>query len=232
MLNGFTIRRFKLEMRLYLKLSNNTSAIPYNYQNLLTGCVHKWLGKSNIQHGEISLYSFSWLQNVKAISNGLWITPNSYAFINFYHDEVAKKLVEGILLEPDLFNGASVMDVLIKDTPTFKEKESFVVASPILIKRPRDKDKKHYMFYDKESNLLMTQTLQTKLEKAGLPKENVSVQFDESYGNPKTKLVNYKGIRNKCNLCPIILEGTPEQIAFAWNVGIGNSTGIGFGALK
>ena len=28
------------------------------------------------------------------------------------------------------------------------------------------------------------------------------------------------------------LKGSPEQIAFAWDVGVGNSTGIGFGALK
>jgi CRISPR/Cas system endoribonuclease Cas6 (RAMP superfamily) len=30
----------------------------------------------------------------------------------------------------------------------------------------------------------------------------------------------------------VIIKGTPEQLAFAWNVGLGNSTGIGFGALN
>ncbi len=219
-------------MRLYLKLSKNTTGIPYDYQHLLTGCVHKWLGKSNLQHGEISLYSFSWLQNMRVKPDGLWVTPSSYVFVNFYNDEVAKKLVKGILSDPDLFNGTSVIDVLIKETPSFSVKETFMVASPILVKRSLEKREKHYTFSDEEANMLMTQTLQTKLEKAGLPKGNISVRFDESYGNPKTKLINYKGIGNRANLCPVILEGTPEQIAFAWNVGIGNSTGIGFGALK
>ena len=40
------------------------------------------------------------------------------------------------------------------------------------------------------------------------------------------------GIKNKASICPVIVKGTSEQIAFAWNVGVGNSTGIGFGALN
>jgi CRISPR/Cas system endoribonuclease Cas6 (RAMP superfamily) len=34
------------------------------------------------------------------------------------------------------------------------------------------------------------------------------------------------------NWCPIIIKGKPETKLFAWNVGLGNSTGIGFGAIK
>ena len=219
-------------MRLYLKLSKNSNAIPYNYQHLMTGCIHKWLGKSNLEHGQISLYSFSWLQNTRSSPKGLWLTTDSYAFINFYSGEVTKKVVKGILSDPELFNGVLVTDVMLKDTPDFREKETFVVASPILIKRSQDDKEKHYTFSDDESNLFMTQTLQTKLEQAGLSKENISVRFDDTYSNPKTKLINYKGIKNRANLCPVVIEGSPEQIGFAWNVGIGNSTGIGFGALK
>ncbi len=219
-------------MRLYLKLTKNSSAIPYNYQHLLTGCIHKWLGKSNVEHGKISMYSFSWLQNVRATAKGLWLSLDSYFFINFHDDSVAKKVVSGILSNSEMFNGVLVKEVLLKETPHFDGKESFMVASPILIKRTVGDSEKHYTFSDKEANLLMTQTLQTKLGEAGLAKDNVLVRFDESYSNPKTKLINYKGVGNKANLCPIIVEGSREQIEFAWNVGIGNSTGIGFGALK
>ena len=78
----------------------------------------------------------------------------------------------------------------------------------------------------------MTQTLQTKLKKADLNPEGVKVSFDKTYRNPKTKIIRYNGVDCKASMCPIIIEGTPDQIKFAWNVGIGNSTGIGFGALK
>jgi CRISPR/Cas system endoribonuclease Cas6 (RAMP superfamily) len=30
----------------------------------------------------------------------------------------------------------------------------------------------------------------------------------------------------------VIVEGSAEAVGFAWNVGIGNGTGIGFGALR
>ena len=43
---------------------------------------------------------------------------------------------------------------------------------------------------------------------------------------------NYNGVENKASWCPVIVEGKPETKAFAWNVGLGNSTGIGLGAIK
>jgi CRISPR-associated endoribonuclease Cas6 len=45
-------------------------------------------------------------------------------------------------------------------------------------------------------------------------------------------MIIYKGIANKANWCPVIIKGRPETKLFAWNVGLGNSTGIGFGAIK
>jgi len=58
-------------MRLYLSLSPNEEIIPYNYQPLLTGAIHKWMGKDNFEHGKLSLYSFSWLQNVNTSKKGI-----------------------------------------------------------------------------------------------------------------------------------------------------------------
>ena len=42
-------------MRLYLTLSKNTTVVPFNNQHLLTGCMHKWLGENNKEHGEVKL---------------------------------------------------------------------------------------------------------------------------------------------------------------------------------
>lgn len=44
-------------------------------------------------------------------------------------------------------------------------------------------------------------------------------------------MVTYRGIGNRANMCPVIIDGRPETKAFAWEVGIGNSTGIGFGSI-
>jgi len=61
---------------------------------------------------------------------------------------------------------------------------------------------------------------------------DIDVQFDRSYSNPKTKLIKVKGISHKANVCPILVKGSPDALAFAWNVGLGHLTGSGFGAIK
>lgn len=220
-------------MRLYIKFSKNTQIIPFNYQRLLTGCVHKWIGQDNKQHGVVSLYSFSWLQNVSANTRGLNLNGDSQMFFSFYESDLAKEVIKGIMKSPEMFCGVKVRDVLIKDTPEFSNFEKFHVASPILIKRKLgDGSEKHYTFSDVEADELLTITLKTKLRRAGLDENNVRVYFDKDYPDAKTKLVTYGKIKNKTSVCPIVIEGTPEQIAFAWEVGVGNSTGIGFGTLK
>jgi CRISPR-associated endoribonuclease Cas6 len=67
---------------------------------------------------------------------------------------------------------------------------------------------------------------------AGLEDDTLEIQFDRENPRATTKLINYKEIKNRTNWCPVIIKGKPETKLFAWNVGIGNSTGIGFGAIK
>lgn len=220
-------------MRLFLRLAKNEKLIPFNYQRKLTGCIHKWIGKRNQQHGIISLYSFSWLQNTRATKNGLWLTSDSYLYLSFYEKHLVKEVISGILDQPDMFNGTKVQEVLISNKQEFQEKQRFFSSSPILIKRTlQSKKQKHYTFFDNEANKLMTETLHSKLEYAGLDTNGVTVAFDSNYPKPRTKLIKYGAIKNKVNLCPIIVSGSEKQVAFAHDVGIGNCTGIGFGAIK
>ena len=166
--------------------------------------------------------------NTSTDKDGVWLKEGSYMFISSYDTILLKNIIKGIQESPGLFNGSVVKDIMIKETPSFATQEQFVVASPIFVKRKE----KHYTYKDKETNALMTETLQTKLKKAGLPDDNCTVAFDSSYALPKTKLISYNKIKNRCSVCPVIVKGTPEQVAFAWEVGIGSSTGIGFGTLK
>jgi CRISPR-associated endoribonuclease Cas6 len=219
-------------MRLYIKLSKNKEVVPFNYQHLLTGVIHKWIGEQNEEHGKPSFYSFSWLQNTSASKTGINLTINSYFFISAYDEQLIKRITKGILANPNTFCGSRVIDVQIKYAPEFSNEEHFVLNSPVLI-RKRDGEKvKHVTFKDKDFNTLLTESLIKKLKLAGLKANGIKVQLDSSYAFPQTKLVDYKGIKNKTTLAPVIIKGSPEQIAFAWAVGLGNSTGIGFGAIK
>lgn len=220
-------------MRIILKSTQNDSIIPFNYQKYLIGVLHKWLGENEI-HDNISLHSFSWLKNGKQEGEGLNFKNGSSWFISFHEEKYIRKIVDSILSDPHMFHGMKVTDIQIDSQQTWENGEyHFRLASPILIKRSTDLNNiKFYTYEDVESERLMTETLKHKMNKAGLPEdETLCVKFDMSYPNKKLKLVDIHGIKNKCSMCPIIITGKSDSIAFARNVGIGNSTGSGFGAI-
>ncbi|MFC4872204.1 CRISPR-associated endoribonuclease Cas6 [Negadavirga shengliensis] len=218
-------------MKIIIHLTPNTSLVPYNYQRNLVGTFHKWLGENQI-HDETSLYSLSWLIGGRGVKGGLEFRNGATWNIAAFDLALLKILIRNIQKDPEVNFGMAVESISICEEPKFAHKEKFYLASPIFVKRAEAGKIKFYLFDTEETDLLMTHTLQTKMKKAGVSHKGVQVYFDRSYPSPKTKHIVYNGIACKASYCPVIIEGTSEQIAFAWNVGIGNSTGIGFGALK
>lgn len=219
-------------MRIYLQLDKSKETIPFNYQSYLTGVIHKWIGDENKVHDNTSLYSFSWLQNIDTFKTGIKTKRNSYFFISAFDEELIKIIVKGIRKDRSACFGADVIEVQILNNPQFSNRENFFTASPVFIKRRDQNNEKHIIYSDPNASTYLTETLQKKLKVAGLDADGVKASFAKDYPFARTKIISYKQIGNKVNLCPVIIEGSPEQIAFAWNVGVGNSTGIGFGALK
>lgn len=219
-------------MRIYLQLSKSNQTIPFNYQSYLTGAIHKWIGAENEIHNKASLYSFSWLRNVDTIRDGIKTKKNSYFFIGAHDEMLVKRIIKGIREDATVCFGINVVEIQIVNEPNFSNKETFYTASPVFIKKRFENNDKHISYNDPNAGIYLTEMLQKKLKLVDLSEVGVKVFFDKDYPAAKTKIISYKTIGNKVNLCPVIIEGTPEQIAFAWNVGVGNSTGIGFGALK
>lgn len=220
-------------MRLNIKTSPNNRIVPFDYQNKLVGVLHKWIGENDI-HNLISLYSFSWLYNGIRNSEGLNFKNGASWFISFHDDSKLKIILSSILEKPEMFYGMRVVDVSIEDTPDLSNRELFYLSSPILIKYRNKETGKitHYTYEDKEASELLKSTLLHKMQDAGLPlDETLEIYFDTEYKGRKIKHVNYRNIRNKASMCPVYIKGKPETKAFAWNVGIGNSTGIGFGSI-
>lgn len=220
-------------MRLYVKLSHSTELVDYNHQHKLVGAFHKWLGPNSL-HGDQSLYSFSSLMGGKNEGKGLSFKNGASLFFSFHENETAKQLLKGIINNPECCYGMRVIDIEIVETMPHIDRSVFYPASPIFIKRDDEQHNKiHYTFMDSCSGELLTETVRKKMEIAGLPvDETLSIKFDRNADNPRTKLISYRGIKNKVNLCPICIEAQDYTKEFIWNVGLGNSTGIGFGAIK
>ncbi len=217
-------------MRLHFSLSNNIDIIPFDYQYRLLGVFQKWMEKNEL-HNKISLYSFGWLKGGIQKSNGYDFQNGAKWFISFWDEQIGKQIVFNAMRDPYLFNGLKVKDIIIQEEPQFSEKEIFYCSSPIFI-RKYDENKKaiHLTWEDTESDYLLTETLKRKLKIANLSND-IKVSYDRNFSNPKTKLVKIKDIKCRAVMCPIKIEGNPEAIKFAWNVGIGHSTGSGFGAI-
>ncbi len=218
-------------MRIHLKIQTTNKIIPFDHQPLLTGTIHKWLGW-NDEHGKVSLYSFSQLEGGKATPNGLRFERNISLFFSSYNSDLIKKMVSGIQADPTLFYGLTVTEIIIQEDPDLAGRDMFFSASPIFIKRRVEEKVDHIMFDDPRANSSLKETLQTKMEEAGIADESFDIRFETTYPKAGTKKITYNGIQNRANWCPVIIKGKPETKLFAWNVGLGNSTGIGFGAIK
>jgi CRISPR-associated endoribonuclease Cas6 len=217
-------------MRLHFLLTKNTETVPFDYQHLLIGVFHKWMGWNQI-HDEISLYSLSWLQGSKISESGFDFPNGAKWFVSFWNEETGKQLVMNAMKMPEVFCGMKVSEIQIQESPLFGSKERFTVSSPVFIRKYTESKKPdHLVFNNIEADKYLTDTLKKKLKTANL-NYNVNVSFDKTYLKAKTKVVNIKGIKSKANLCPVIVEGDPEAVQFAWNVGIGHCTGSGFGAI-
>ncbi|MFW5851208.1 MAG: CRISPR-associated endoribonuclease Cas6 [Bacteroidota bacterium] len=221
-------------MRIHIKFKGSNATIPINYQHLLTGTIHKWIGKQNQEHGNVSLYSFSWLQGTykNPNENNLIINNNGSFFISCYNDELLQTIIKNIQTDPIMFNDLIAQEIIIQQNPDFENKDTFYAASPIFIKRKNENSIKHFTYSDEESNSYLKETLETKMALVGLKDSSLDISFDTNYKKATTKLIKYNSINNRASICPVIIKAKPETKAFAWNVGLGNSTGIGFGALK
>lgn len=218
-------------MRIHLKTTANTSPVPFNYQQKLVGTIHKWIGNNSI-HDNISLYSFSWLNGGRKADNALDFSNGASMFISFYDETIIKQIIKSILDEPEMFCGLTVTGITINANPAVEDRELFYCAGPIFIKRKLEEGAvRQYNFNDKEAGSLLKETLLSKMKEVGLEDDTLEIEFDTSFRKKRLKLVRYHNIGNKASICPVIIKAKPETKLFAWNVGIGNCTGIGFGAI-
>ncbi len=218
-------------MRVHIKIKTTNKAIPFDHQPLLTGTIHKWLGW-NEEHGEISLYSFSQLAGGKVLKAGFKFDQETSFFFSSYNIDLIKRIIPGIQSDPEMFYGLTVSDIILQEDPDLSDRTIFMAASPIFIKRWNGEKEDHILYNDPRADNCLKESLLTKMKKAGLEPGAFSIRFERSYPKAATKKITYNGIQNRANWCPVVIEGDAKVKLFAWNVGLGNSTGIGFGAIK
>ncbi|GAA4847394.1 CRISPR-associated endoribonuclease Cas6 [Algivirga pacifica] len=221
-------------MRVKIKTSSTSNKqVPRHHLKKLKGTIHKWIGGRDY-HGELGAFSFSKLNGGVSFSKDFLTYPKgAFWFISSPDTAFIKRVIRGIQEDPSMFFGLEVEEIQLLKDPEFKKEVRFLADSPILVKKKRTENRgvDHLTFQDPEADEIMTNLMKRKLKSVGLTDE-IQITFDRSYQGANTTVVVYNGVKNKCSICPVIISGNPEAIAYAWNVGVGNSTGTGFGAIR
>lgn len=226
-------------MRLHILLSPSREPVNFNYNHFLVSCLHRWLGNNNEFHNGLSLYSVGSLQGGGARNGALSFPRGARWHISApdtsQGSEFLNRVAEAALRSPKVCCGMEIVEISSQATPEFGPHRVFRAESPIFIRGEKDGDQDpHILYDDPRASDYLTRTLRHKLDKAGLShlSESAQVSFDQTYKTPKTRLIHIKdNFYKRASVCPVIVEGEPEAVQFAWNVGAGNLTGSGFGSL-
>lgn len=228
-----------MNKRIEIGLTPNKELIPFDYQQMLSEAFHGMLG-SEQNPDTASLYSFSWLQTVEKGSyavvpyEGLNFQEGCRFFVSCHSPSMAKHVLQSVAdyADKDLLFGMRIETVDTHPTPDFKAKARFYLNSPALVKQTVDGHVRYLTYKSPfESAVYLSNALKSKMDAADI-EGDVLVRFDDQYSKAKEKLVTVGLTQQECSICPIIIEASsPEIVKFAWEVGIGHSTGIGFGSV-
>ena len=222
-------------MKIQLQFSPNIQPVPFNHLPQLVGGLHKWLGPNEIHGGGLSLYGFGGVRGGEKMGRSLQFPQGATMTVSFFDSEKGWKLAQGIL-EDEYWNyGMRVLKANEMPIPAMGERNRFLLDSPVMLRARREDGSRRYIFWDEAeaAEEALTRIFRKKMQAAGVGGDHLEsrMRFAPDSGRPKTKLVHYRGVKHKCSLCPIEVEGTPEAALFAWLTGAGESTGSGFGAL-
>jgi CRISPR-associated endoribonuclease Cas6 len=221
-------------MRLKILLSGTNDELRINHQDLVNSFIHRVLGSDNEFHDAKNDYSISslqggtWIKGTKNISfkNGGYITISSLdeKFIN-------KILIR--LYSTPFYGDIKVIGIEFVDEKFYNGWNHFVTLSPFIIKKYSSK--KDYSFHtlkDIEFQITLKNYLINKISKINpsLDLSNFDVKIPK-HVNHKTSKVMVKNVLNIANSCHINIYTNKKIAELLYNIGIGQSTGSGFGTI-
>lgn len=217
-------------MRFNIYFTKPNVNIPINNQKELNSFIHRCLGKDNKLHDAFSDYSISSLQGGKNDNQILHFENEPYITISSLNFDFIGKMMYGAQ-----FNNEKLFDMSVSRIEPLGEYnvnpyfDKIITISPILLK-DIDKRKKLTIKDDNWLNRLNEQS-KAKLKHLGIEDEtfNIKVRNPEK---AKTKNIHVGEVFNPCSMVSLEVYGKKETRIALYNLGLGNSTGSGFGSIK
>lgn len=221
-------------MRIKIKLSGTSNALPINNQHLVNSFVHRCLGKNNEFHDSFSDYSISSLQGGKWIkgTEEIDFSNGGYIIASSRNEKFIHKLVMGLFNNPTFLEDIKFQGVDYISEKFYNGWNHFATLSPFIIKEYYE-NKYNFVKYGSEGfNEKVKEHIVKKLKRLD---PNIDVSgLEVDIPNKKTfkvKKVMVKNIVNHANQCQISIKCDKNIAELLYNVGIGQSTGCGFGTI-
>lgn len=229
-------------MRIKILFTPSTELVPINNQSELNSYIHKCIGNNNYFHDSFSDYSISSLQGGRLVDKkrGLVQYDNPHFFVTGEQMEdnprpmsLLTTIMTSVMGNPNFINGMKFLNIEFGDFIVNKHCDTIQTISPILL---YDKNiGRNITFKDDNFLKLLIENSKNKLNKISeLNKEDIDslkISF-KRIDNAKIKHIKVKNVINTSSLVRLRVEGNPRVRKILYTMGLGKSTGSGFGAIK
>lgn len=231
-------------MRVKFYFSGTKNLVPINNQKELNSYIHTCLGKDNVYHDIFSNYAISSLQGGKLVDNKFLDYSNgSYFYISgdvLGEDttplDVITKLMDGVVINPELGWGMKFLRFEVGDYKVGEYCDKIQTISPILLKAKVD-ERKHRSITFQDVNFIevLTKKCKMKLKYTNMFSDDEIDTLDIKLNkvvNAKVKIVHVGDIFNICSQVRLVVYGNKKIRKTLYSMGLGNSTGSGFGVIE
>lgn len=234
---------FKLnDMKIYtikFYFYGSNQVVPFDYwDNVLSFLHNEILGQNNSYHNSTSLYSISPLFNSKTVKGGLLFNKGAIWLIRTPSKEVLKDfyLKSKNAINKELGWGLTLKEIHYPIVTEFEKKSEIVIGtSPVFLgqnKNSKERDHITYLHGNEITSACMRRTFLTKTNEFGysFDENKFNIEFDLSHPIT-TKRVLIGGASNIATQGKVKITGGSDVIALCYGLGIGRSTGCGFGFI-
>lgn len=228
-------------MRVIINFTKNTELVPANNQDIINSYIHKCLGNNNKYHDSQSNYNVSKLLGGERdnTNHTLNFEKGGKIVVSSIEYEFLDTLLSGIITNPNLSWGMSYVNVDFVNETFYNEVNHFKTLSPILLKENLGNSGTNYVTindynFDEVLTARMLKKLKIISEKLELKLklDNFKITTAKTLkGKGKVIRVKLNNDSNFASDCIISVTCDKKTAELLSNIGVGQSTGCGFGCV-
>lgn len=230
-------------------------SLPWHYPQWLMGLFYRWVNAENLALGyrlhekglaaeghRYKLYTFSWLfgKRPRTTPQGLVLHPPLTWYVSSPLPAVIEALIQGLWKEPEVSLGRHPLTVtrteLLPEALPPGSTPRIRTLSPILVStlEAREGDsapRKVFLAPDHPAfSRILTENLQRKLQ--ALERAPVPGQVQVTPLRTRSRLLTLHGTHLRAYEGTFVWEGPPQLLLLAYQAGLGERTGQGFGMVE